>query len=365
MMQIFLFITLLFFIGCGESSNSSSISDTASSSSSSSTNIVLTPEPYYYQQWYLDKNETFYHDNNIDPDAHIHVDNLLKIYTGKTIKIAVIDNGLDVTHEDLSGAIIHTYDVVAKTTNVTHASSTDSHGTSVTGIIGARVNNKGIQGIASNSQIIFLKYTEFMSDSETIALFSKAQEFGADIINCSWGTGAVSESVKEKIQNLSLQGRNGKGIIIIFATGNEDKLIGNDESAIPEVIAVSATDKDNLRALYSNYGTNLDILAPGGYRVGITTLDTMGSDGIASLDLNYLFYNDVNGFAGTSAAAPIVSGVIALMLEKNPNLTRVQIMDILKNTSDKIGPYTYDKNGRNDYYGYGKINFSKIMGAIK
>lgn len=323
-------------------------------------NITLKSEPYYYQQWYLDRNDTFYTQNNIDVNASINSNNLLKIYTGKGVKIAIIDDGLDTSHEDLDGAILATYDISSKTSNVSHINSTSYHGTAVAGIIGARLNGKGIQGVASKAQIIFLKYKENMSDSETIELFNKAEEFGADIINCSWGTYDVSQSVKEKIVDLAKNGRNGKGIVIVFACGNDDQDMGNDESAIPEVISVGATDKNNLRAWYSNYGTNLDVVAPGGYDVGITTLDDMGSSGIASIDDNYLLYNDSNSFIGTSASAPTVSGVVALILEKNPNLTRVEIENILKNNTDEIGNIQY-QNARNNYYGYGKINLTKVM----
>ncbi len=323
-------------------------------------NITFNPEPYYYQQWYLEHNSTFYSQNSINENAHIHVGNLLKSYTGKGIKIAIIDDGLDVTHEDLKGSVVDSYDVATKTTTVAHTNQRDYHGTAVTGIIGARVNSKGIQGIASKSQIIFLKHKKYMSDSETIELFNKADEFGADIINCSWGTYDVSQSVKDKIVDLANNGRDGKGTIIVFASGNDDQDMSNDESSIPEVISVGSTDKDNLRARYSNYGENLDIVAPGGYVIGITTLDNMGDNGISSLDNNYILYNDLDSFVGTSASAPIVSGVIGLMLEKNPNLTRVEIEDILKNSSDKIGNLQYE-NGRNNYYGYGKINLTKIM----
>ena len=320
-------------------------------------------EPYYYQQWYLNWNKVFYTQNNIDKNAHIHPSGVLNQYGGEGIKIAVIDDGLDVTHEDLVNSIIYTYDITTKSSNVSHTNKNDYHGTAVTGVIGARVNSIGIQGIASKSQIIFLKYQENMSDSETIELFNKAQEFGADIINCSWGTYDVSDAVRDKIQNLANNGREGKGIVIVFAVGNDDQDMGNDESSIPEVIAVGASDRDNLRAWYSNYGNHLDIIAPGGYYMGITTIDNMGDNGIASIVENYLLYDDINSFMGTSASAPIVSGVIALMLERDSTLTRVDIENILKENADKIGNLNYENN-RNNYYGYGKINLSKIWSCI-
>lgn len=319
----------------------------------------LIQELYFNEQWYLEENVTFYDENNIDANASIHFGTRYN-YTGKGVKIAVIDDGLDITHPELNGSIVATYEITTHTTNVAHSSLFGHHGTAVTGIIGANDNGIGIKGIASESQIIFLKHREGMSDSETIELFNKANEFGAEIINCSWGTYDVSEAVKEVIQNLTVTGRNGKGIIIVFATGNDAQEMGNDESAIPEVIAVSATDKDNLRAWYSNYGENLDVLAPGGFDIGITTLDDMGENGVGTLNDDYLLAKDENSFIGTSASAPIVSGVIALMLEKNPNMTRIEVEEALKNKSDKIGNLDY-VDGFNAYYGYGKINVAKLL----
>ncbi len=324
--------------------------------------VAISPstEPLYSQQWYLDYNDTVYTSYAIDENASIHASFLPNIYTGKGVKIAIIDDGLDVNHEDLQGAIATTYSIVSNTSNLSLLNSDSYHGTAVTGIIGARVNAIGIEGIANGADIIFLQYKAGMSDSETIELFNKAEELGADIINCSWGTYDVSLAVKEKIQELAINGRDGKGIVIVFAAGNDNREMGNDESAIPEVIAVGSTDKDNLRAWYSNYGKNLDIVAPGGYDIGITTLDPMDDQGVGVFNKNYLLMNDPNSFIGTSASAPIVSGTIALLLEQKPDLTREEIENILKRSCDKIGEIPYE-NGKNDYYGYGKINLQKVL----
>jgi len=349
----YLFAVLLMFIGCGGGSNS------GDKSSETVREYKSIKEPYFYEQWYLEENKTFYEENNINSDASIHFGNSYT-YTGKGVKVAVMDDGLDRTHTELNSSIIATYDISSKTENVTHSSISGHHGTATTGIITANDNGMGIKGIASESQIIFLKHKEGMSDSETIELFKKAEEFGADIINCSWGTYDVSESVKEVIQDLAINGRDGKGTIIVFATGNDGQEMGNDESAIPEVIAVGSSDKDNLRAWYSNYGENLDVLAPGGFDIGITTLDAMGENGIGTLVDDYLLANDENSFIATSASAPIVSGVIALMLEKNVNMTRIEVEEALKNKSDKIGNLDY-LDGFNEYYGYGKVNVERLL----
>ncbi len=326
------------------------------------TNLGLNylSEPLLNQQWSIFKNKEFYAQNSIDDNAHINPRDNLSLYEGKGIKIAVLDDNFDTNHQDLANAKIESFNIVTGTSDV-FANTQESHGTAVAGIIGARVNGIGIKGIASSSELILISMPDEMSTSDYIIAFDKAAKLGADIINCSWGTNMVSIAVEEKIKELATTGRGGKGISIVFASGNDNIDILGDESNIKEVISVGATDSRNVRASYSNYGTNLDVLAPGGESLGITTIDKSGSEGISLTD--YLLYDDESPFIGTSASAPIVSGLIALMLEKNPNLTRIEIENIIKNTADKIGYIPYIQ-GRNDYYGYGKINLDSIMQNI-
>ncbi|WP_457596930.1 S8 family serine peptidase, partial [Hydrogenimonas sp.] len=103
-------------------------------------------------------------------------------------------------------------------------------------------------------------------------------------------------------------------------------------------------------------------MAPGGYNLGITTLDQNGTAGLSEDD--YLRYNDYYAFAGTSASAPIVTGVVAQLLEANPTLTRLQVYNALQCSADKIGDVPYI-DGRNDYYGYGKINANAALKLVR
>ncbi len=350
-MRALILVFLTFFIfGCG-----------SGGSIDEDTTLKKIEDPLYKYQWYLHKDRQFYNAYYIDNEAHIHAGNYLRKYRGKGVKIAVIDNELDLYHNDLKGAVKETYSIFTKNSHLLSVEEiggiNEEHGTGVTGVIGARANDLDIFGVASESDIYFLQYSETMSDADTIELFKKAESFGADIINCSWGTENVSESVKEYIKELATKGRDGKGILIVFATGNNNESLKNDESMINEVISVGASNSENLKAEYSNYGRYLDILAPGGD--GGEGFMAVAEKNILTLSVN----NYAAHFSGTSFSAPIVSGALALMLEANPNLTREQAENILKSTADKIGDIPYNINGRNNYYGHGKINLSRAIRA--
>ena len=316
-------------------------------------------------QWSLYYNAKFYETHKINTEAHIHHKKDYYKYTGKDIKIVIIDDGLDVNHEELNKVIIKTWDLTTKTSNVEHTYQMDYHGTAVTGIISAQDNTKGIRGLAPNSKIYFLKHKPNMTSSEILELLHKANSYNPDIINCSWGTYNVSKSVKNKIQTMAREGRKGKGIVFVWASGNNEQDIENDESAIKEVIAVGSTNKNNKLSYLNNYGEELDILAPGGdFQLGITTLDPMSTNGIGSIEDNYILPYDDIAFDGTSASAPIVTAIVAIMLELNSNLTNNEVYNILTKNTDKIGDEEYI-NGHNIFYGYGKINLSKIIDYIR
>lgn len=327
----------LFLLGCNGSNN-------------------VEPEPLYQEQWSIHYDKPFYDAYNIDPNAHIHTEGVA--YTGRGIKIAVIDTGLDKTHPEFKDNIIDTINSADGSNDVScqHLEYC-YHGTAVTGIIAANINGYGLRGIAPNAQIIFIKLDlgGYIGDDEILAAFDYAEKMDVDIISNSWGTEDVSPVIIEKINHMATKGRDGKGILLVFASGNEGKEVPNDESMLEAVIGVGASGEDNLRAIYSNFGTGLDIVAPGGYSLGITTTNYRDNG-----DGAFMRAEDPELFVGTSASAPIVGGALALLLEKNSQLTCQQVQQRIKDSADKIGNVEYIE-GHNPYYGYGKLNVGRLL----
>ncbi len=312
------------------------------------------PEPLFQEQWALAYDESFYEAYSINADAHIHAENALHNYTGRGVRIAIIDHGINPNHEEFTQTKLTVVNARDKSNEITCYSEGCEHGSHVTGIISADINDKGIRGLAPEAEIVFihLDLNGYLSDREFLAAFDIAEEYKPDIILCSWGTGNPSDALKNKLKDFSESGRDGLGTIIVYAVGNEGNRLDSDESMLDSVIAVGATDEDNLRAGYSNFGDGLDIMAPGGYRLGITTVDT-GKDGYALAEFP-------NRFAGTSAAAPLVAASIALMLEANPFLSKDTVYSILTESADKIGNIPY-VDSWNAYYGFGKINIDRAI----
>jgi len=308
-------------------------------------------EPLAHEQWALSYDQAFYETYNINPDAHVHAQQSQQKYTGKGVKIAVIDTGINRKHFELKFNLIEVVNSEDESSEIIcYGYQECSHGTAVTGIIAAEVNQKGLRGFAPEAQIIFvhLDLNDYLADSEYIKAFKLAAEKGAQVIVCSWGTGDVSPVVEQTINELATNGRDGLGIIIVFATDNKGIESGNDESMLPSVIGVGSSNEENLRSYYSNYGIGLDVLAPGGDSLGITTTDYYDDD--------IIYAESADGFIGSSASAPIVASLAALLLEINPQLSKNDIYSIITQTTDKIGSPEYENN-RNDYYGYGKVNF--------
>ena len=269
------------------------------------------------------------------------------------IKVAVIDNGVDAGHSDI-GMGSDGYKNVDSTlgwdyvANCSYTTPTHAHGTFVAGIIGAKTNNytgiAGISGGNNQSGITIIPYRLGsgldLDDSKIDDAILDAVDKGAMVINMSFG-GPHSTAI-----NNALEYAYSQGVCLVAATGNGGASTIDFPAFNSKVIAVGATDQYNLRSSFSNYGTGLDLVAPG--------------SAVYSTILNggYDFNN------GTSFSAPQVTGVITLMLSINPDLTPEEIRTKLINSAYKIPNYTFNSNGWNNEVGYGMLNAYAAITAL-
>jgi subtilisin family serine protease len=135
-------------------------------------------------------------------------------------------------------------------------------------------------------------------------------------------------------------------------------------AAFPEAIAIGATTNNDCRSYYSQYGPRVDVVANsngGPLNVGIETTDRTGAAGYEPTG-NYCLAAGASGFGGTSSATPLASGIVGLMLSSHPGLTASRVRNLMHAGTDKVGTAAY-VNGRNDRYGYGRINANTVVGA--
>lgn len=322
----------------------------------------------FTHQWGL--NNSFQYNSSYDFD--INYCNIATVTDGcEDIIVAVIDEGVDTNHPDITN--LHEFSIDA-TTGTTPSHVYSNHGTACAGIIGATANNNiGISGIASNSPIMSISY-DFHTSYDDLRNrlstgFLAAANNGASVINCSWLLRLNSNFIEDAIESVTTRGRNGKGCVVVFASGNQNNSSVSYPSSLSSVMSVGAISPcgerknpsscDGETNWGSNYGNELDVVAPG---VLITTTNIHGSS-----DGDY-----VDNFTGTSAACPFVSGVAALVLSANQNLTQKQVRDIIEQTAQKIRPDLYNyttypqhPNGTwNAQMGYGLIDaYAAVMKA--
>ena len=296
-----------------------------------------------HEQWALyNKNKT----NKVSIEYDISISEAWNFATGRGVKIAIIDDGVDTTHEDLSDNMLKklSYDAESRTSP---CKVYDEHGTFCAGIAAAvRNNGKFISGVAPDAKIMPVSIENGVNKSRTIADgINWAWRHGADVISCSWGISKNQENVKKAIDSALTYGRNGKGCVVVKSAGNKDTITfpGN----LPGVITVAnITAKGTIGASCSK-GDNMFIAAP-------------GTDIISTL-----LDNRVGQMSGTSMAAAHVAGVAALILQRNPDLTADGVRSILAHSADTIGPYNYDTiktyGPWNRYYGYGLVNAANAV----
>ncbi|PKM52330.1 MAG: hypothetical protein CVV02_02890 [Firmicutes bacterium HGW-Firmicutes-7] len=285
-------------------------------------------DPFYSLQWGLENDSDF----DIDAEAAWDIS-----MGSQEVIIAVIDEGVDIYHPDLSDNIwintkeipndgidndgngyiddIHGWDFHNDDASVYDVGG-DYHGTHVAGIIAAKGDNGiGTIGVAPNVKIMPLKFAGpsggYVSDA--IAAIEYAKKMGAKIANNSWGIGYYSEALRQSIDNY-----NGVFVAVAgnYALDIEQSPYYPASYECGNIISVAAVDRTGNLSSFSNYGHySVDVVAPG----------------------NYIYSTLPGGIyeygGGTSMAAPHVSGVAGLLLSANPSLSPIEIVDIIKEST--------------------------------
>ena len=246
------------------------------------------------------------------------------------ITVGVIDSGIDNSHPDLVDRVNTTLSRSFVEDLPSGLIDSNGHGTGVASIIGAKTNNGvGITGVAWNVELISLKAGTTRPALQTDAVIEAIQyatEIGIDVLNCSFGSTTESSQMKSAIQNFPG--------VVVCAAGNE----GDETPMYPassncsNIISVGASTSSDELPYYSSYGaTTVDLFAPGHNILCCYPVGLCGGSSCSSLYHHTAAYHEM---AGTSAAAPHVTGVVALMLSKHPNLTPQKIRQILIDTVD-------------------------------
>jgi len=395
--------------------------------------VLPNDDPLYKYQWHLKNTGQSFAVIDATPGQDINVEPVWKEgITGKGVKVAVIDTGVDMFHPDLKDNIDwkNSYNYHSASNNPTPIgnqpvsilplSYDSAHGTAVAGIIAAKGwNGIGTRGVAPNASIVSLNALE-LSDKERSqysgvtlqvirlldALVRNIEE--VDIYNNSWGGDPTTltddymladyrlgaKEFDTQVAYGSKFGRGGKGSIYIKSAGNSGiRSNASFEQAVTNGywIVTGAVGANGYATNYSTPGSAILVSAPGGgvnpsytkqYAMEIVTTDLAGDErGFDRKDIyaTLMPHFDVKGnenydytyfMNGTSAAAPNVSGVVALMLEANPNLTYRDVQIILARTARKPNPDNiWETNAAglhfNYYYGFGIVDAKAAVDMAK
>ena len=425
------------------------VNDGTLDSSAATISIDLRTDPLYQYQWHLNNTgQTNFATNGGTSGVDLNVDTVIAGgITGDGVKVSIVDDGLELAHEDLIDNVISgSWDFVNADSDPTQPSTYagGGHGTSVAGLIAAvGWNNKGVRGIAPEASIFGANFIENQASGNEAKALGVNSPGGvtADIYNMSYGYGVGGSSYNLRsfltstneakfvngVENL----RGGKGALYIKSSGNDygsssTNMCGtgqplsctettiDETNQSPYVVVVGALDADGVKTTYSTPGSSVWVSGFGGeygydssifsglsdniYDPAMMTVDRSscslgysrndtGGNRFNREGYNYTEQTTLNSdcnynssFNGTSSAAPTVSGVIALMLEANPNLTWRDVKHLLVTTSDKVdASRTHNQQGlvqygwtqnsagyeHHNWYGFGQINASAAVTAAQ
>ena len=286
-------------------------------------------------------------------------------FGSSTLVVAVLDSGVDRNHPEFyrqfHDPLLPGWDYINGDSD---PNDDYGHGTHVTGLIAAATNNRlGVASLAPSVKILPLKVlgADGSGDFYTVAsAIRRAADFGAQVLNLSL-TGLVQANEQQVLQS-AVDYAVARNALIVAAAGNCAQLPLPSRCGYPNpeffpaacngVFAVAASDRFDNWAPYSNFKPYVSLAAPGGLNADAILSTIPGGYGVKY---------------GTSMATALVSGAAALVWTMQPAATYQQVASILKDTADKVGadvltgqPIPYI-NGRNDYFGYGRLNVGKAV----
>jgi subtilisin family serine protease len=316
------------------------------------TPMQLAPiqDPLAGMQWHLDK---------------IKAQEAWETTLGDGVQVGMLDDAVLFDHPDLQANYTSHSSGPFGAADARPPAEFFSHGTSVMGLICAEANTIGVRGLAPLAQFSATAGIGWAPSSELMKAYGFALDQAVEVHNNSWGLiipGLVEEDLKEAILNAAEEGRDGLGMVIVFAAGNSGLELQEDDdyNTFEEVISVGAVGETDIKTSYSNFGPTMDVMGPSGGD-GLRGIVTTTIEG--TLDDIY-----TPSFGGTSAASPIVAGVAALVVSVNPNLDREQVKNVLLRSAEQVSDADaqYDQTtGFSPNYAYGRVDAAAAVLAAQ
>ena len=261
------------------------------------------------------------------------IDAELSTHSGLGVTVCVVDTGIDKDHPDLQANLAGGRNFVAKgvTVDPTKWDDDNGHGTHVAGTVAALDNTIGVVGVAPSASLLAAKVLNRQGSgylSDVIAGVDWCVQSGAKVVSMSLGSSSDVQAFHDAVD-----AAYAAGALLVAAAGNDYGGAVSYPAAYSSVVAVSATDKSDNLAAFSNVGPEVELAAP-----GVSVLSTWKDGGYATA-------------SGTSMSTPHVSGVAALAWEANPLFSNVEVRALLQSTADDLGAA-----GKDNFFGYGLVD---------
>ncbi|MDQ1057386.1 thermitase [Arthrobacter globiformis] len=316
---------------------------------------AATDDQYFGRQYALQNlGQSFTNTDNTQtiasgtPDADVDAVEAWSITTGSGIKVAIVDTGVAIDHEDISQKVVARANF--SDSKIVNPEDYDKygHGTHVAGIVAAEHNSTGVAGVCPGCSILDAKVLNDSGSGSSSAIangINWAVEKGAKVINMSLG-----QRVSSRVLEAAVNNAWNKGVVLVAAAGNAGTQAKIYPGAYPNVISVAATDNRDNKASFSTYGKWVDVAAP-------------GVDVYSTFPIHPFVLGTQNGrstgydiASGTSMASPIVAGAAALAWSSHADATNTSVRANIESTADPIP-------GTGTNWAYGRVNACRAVGS--